>query len=402
MQKNGENELNNNIIGKKTKNNTMHAGKLADESEEFSTDPCRLAFYIGSLNKGGAERVFINLAEYFLGQGYQVVMVTQYRKENEYELPEGIDRVISDITPQETTKSRIVNFFRRMRKLHRIWKTWRPNLVLSCVGKNNFMTVVTTMFTKTKPVVSVVGEAREEYPNFLMKMLANLLFPLATGVILQTERSRTFFSERVGKKAVILPNSLNPNFLRPRYEGERDKRIVSVGRLDANKNHEMMIRAFAKLMEKYPEYTLTIYGDGELLDHLHTTIGALNAEERIFLPGVIPNVAEKIEKASLFLLTSYSEGVSNALIEAMALGLPVIATDVPSGGTVELIKHGENGWIIPVGDEKALTEAMDTILSDAALAEKLGEQAHKLQERFSPERVNRQWQTYFEQCLGKA
>lgn len=355
----------------------------------------KIAFYIGSLHKGGAERVFVNLAEYFLNQDFQIVMVTQYQKEDEYELAEGIKRVISDITPQETTKSRILNFFRRMGKLHRIWKTEKPDLVLSCVGKNNFMTIVTTMFTKTKPVVSVVGEAQEEYPNRLMKTLANVLFPFAAGVILQTERSRAFFSKRVNKTAVILPNSLNPLFLRPEFSGEREKRIVSVGRLDANKNHEMMIRAWANLAEKYPDYTLTIYGEGELREYLQKLIASLGLSAKVFLPGVIPNVAEEIERASLFLLTSYSEGVSNALIEAMALGLPVIATDVPSGGTVELIQHGQNGWIIPVGDGKALEEAMDRLLADSALAAELGHQAHKLQERFAPEQVNGQWKAYF-------
>lgn len=383
-QKKGEIESNNGII---QKDNTSNAGKLA--------------FYIGSLHKGGAERVFVNLAEYFLGQGYQVVMVTQYRKEDEYVLVDGIDRVISDITPQEITGSRILNFYRRLRKLHRIWKQEKPDLVLSCVGKNNFMTVVTTMFTRTKAVVSVVGEAKEEYPTKLMKTLANLLFPYATGVILQTERSRAFFSKIVGKTAVILPNSLNPLFIRPRFQGEREKRIVSVGRLDANKNHEMMIRVFANLIAKYPEYTLTIYGEGELREYLQELILVLKLEGKVFLPGIIPDVAEKIEKAALFLLTSNSEGVSNALIEAMALGLPVIATDVPSGGTVELIQHGENGWIIPVGDAVALEEAMDGILSDSELADRLGKEAHKLQERLAPEHVNTQWKAYFEACMNK-
>ena len=377
-----QNELNNNMDGQKKRKFEKNAGKVA--------------FYIGSLHKGGAERVFVNLAEYFLNQDYQVLMVTQYQKEDEYELACGIDRVISDITTQETTDSRIVNFWRRLEKLHRIWKQEKPDVVLSCAGKNNFMTIVSTMFTKTKPVVSVVGEAKEEYPGKLMRMLANLLFPLAAGVVLQTERSRSFFSKRVGKTAVILPNSLNPLFIRPAFQGEREKRIVSVGRMDANKNHEMMIRAFAKLAAKYPEYTLTIYGDGELRSHLEKLIDSLELSDKVFLPGVILNVADEIEKASLFLLTSYSEGVSNALIEAMALGLPVIATDVPSGGTVELIEHGKNGWIIPVGDETALEKAMDKLLSDRELAESLGMQARRVQERFAPERVNRQWQAYFE------
>lgn len=384
-KKDQKNELNNNKKAEDVKKERKYAGKLA--------------FYIGSLNKGGAERVFVNLAEYFQNKGYQIVMVTQYQKENEYVLAEGIRRVISDIPPEETTGSRAVNFYRRMSRLHRIWKKERPDLVLSCVGKNNFMAVVTTMFTKTKPVVSVVGEAKEEYPNRLMKALANLLFPFASGVILQTERSKSFFSQRVSRTSVILPNSLNPLFIRERFRGEREKRIVSVGRLDANKNHEMMIRAFAGLAGRYPEYTLTIYGEGELREHLQKLIASLGLEEKVFLPGVVPDVAERIEKAALFLLVSYSEGVSNALIEALALGLPVIATDVPSGGTQELIRHGENGLIIPPGDEEALKTAMDRLLSDGEYAARLGEQAHKIQERLAPERVNRQWQEYFESIL---
>lgn len=360
-----------------------------------------ICFYIGSLHKGGAERVFVNLAEYFRQEGYRVTMVTQYRfpQEEEYVLPAGVKRVLSDLTENELSNSRIINFIRRVRKLRRIWKREKPNLVLSCIGKNNFMTVVTTMATRTKAVVSVVGEAKEEYPGRLMRLLANLLFPYADGVILQTERSRSFFHRRVGKRAVILPNSLNPDFIRPRYEGVREKRIVSVGRMDDNKNHEMMLRAFAALADRYPEHTLTLYGDGERKGYLRKLAEELGIAGRVRMPGVIPDVAAQIEKAELFLLTSYSEGVSNALIEALALGLPVIATDVPSGGTVELIEDGVNGVVIPPGDTAALERAMDRLLGDPAYADSLGKRAAAIQERLAPKRVNGLWQEYFEKIM---
>ena len=362
-----------------------------------------ICFYIGSLHKGGAERVFVNLAEYFQKIGYRVTMVTQYRfpEEEEYAMPAGVRRVLSDLTEEELSNSRAVNLYRRIQKLHRIWKREKPNLVLSCIGKNNFMTVVTTMLTHTRSVVSVVGEAREEYPGRLMRMLANHLFLFADGIILQTERSRSFFHKRVGRRAVILPNSLNPDFIKARYEGERDKRIVSVGRMDANKNHEMMLRAFAALADRYPDHTLTIYGDGELRGYLENLAGQLRIADRVVMPGVIPDVAKQIEKASLFLLTSYSEGVSNALIEALATGLPVIATDVPSGGTVELIVDEVNGLIIPAGDEKALERAMDRLLGDADYADRLGREASKIQKRLAPERVNGLWREYFEKIMAK-
>lgn len=367
-----------------------------NENKERKT----IAFYIGSLRKGGAERVFVNLAEYFQGEGYRVVMVTQYRREDEYDLPVGMDRILSDIGEEKVTASRVVNFFRRFNKLHAIWKKEKPNLVLSCIGKNNFMAVATTVGTRTKAVVSVVGEAKEEYPSKRMRMLADVLFSQAAGVILQTERSRGFFCRKVGEKAVILPNSLNPAFIRPRYEGVREKEIVSVGRMDANKNHEMQLRAFAALKDKYPEYILVIYGEGELRAHIEDLAAALGIAERVSLPGVVPDVASRIWRASLFLLTSYSEGVSNALIEALALGLPVIATDVPSGGTEELMRDGENGLVIPPGDQAALARAMDRLLGDPAYANSLGRKAVGIQDRLAPERVNPMWKDYFEKIIN--
>lgn len=356
----------------------------------------KIAFYIGSLRKGGAERVFVNLADYFQREGYRVVMVTQYRFGEEYDLPDGVGRVLSDIGEEEVTSSRIRNFFRRLNKLHAIWKEQKADLVLSCIGKNNFMAVVSTWGTGTKAVVSVVGEAAEEYPTNIMRMLANLLFPRAAGVILQTERSRAFFHRSVGEKAVVLPNSLNPAFVRPRFEGEREKEIVSVGRMDDNKNHEMQLRAFAALSPAFSDYTLTIYGDGERRSSIEELAGKLGISERVRLPGVVPDIADRIGRASLFLLTSYSEGVSNALIEALALGLPVIATDVPSGGTEELMEDGVNGLIIPAGDQKALEEAMQKMLGDPVYADRLGREAAKIQERLAPGRVNALWKAYFE------
>ena len=175
---------------------------------------------------------------------------------------------------------------------------------------------------------------------------------------------------------------------------------MSVGRMDANKNHGMQLRAFAALRHKYPDYELVIYGDGELRTSIEETAEELGIADRVSLPGVVPDVAAHIERASLFLLTSYSEGVSNALIEALALGLPVIATDVPSGGTEELMEDGVNGLVIPTGDLAALEGAMDRLLGDKDYADRLGREAAKIQERLSPERVNPLWKAYFEGIIN--
>lgn len=369
------------------------------KTEERRHSGKKIAFYIGSLKKGGAERVFVNLAEYFYKTGYQVTMVTQYTAENEYVISKGIERVISDLSDSEISDNRIVNFHRRTAKLRRIWRTVRPDLILSCIGKNNFMAVVTTLFSKIKVVVSIVGEPTEEYNSTVMRVLAKVLFIKADGIVLQTEDSKVFFPQYLLKKSVILQNSLNPLFIQDRYEGVRDRQIVSVGRLDANKNQTMLIEAFARIAVRYPEYSVVCYGDGESRAQLEALIERFNLQGRVQLPGITTDVAGMIRKASVFVLTSYTEGMPNALIEAMALGLPVISTDCPCGGPKELIRQGENGMLIPVGDVEALAASLVTLLEDTEFMEKLGRKAAQIQDRLNPERTNQQWKEYFEQIL---
>ena len=246
-----------------------------------------VAFYIGSLKKGGAERVFVNLATYFLEQGCNVTMVTQYKKENEYELPAGIRRVISDLTPEEEG-GRIANLFRRYRKLRRIFREIHADVVLSTIGKNNFMALLANAFLPTKVVVSVVAEPTEEYPTKGMRLLAKTLFYAADGIVMQTADAVRFFQPSLQKKCVILKNSLNPAFVRPRYEDDRPQDIVAVGRMDENKNQRMAIRAFCKIAEQFPDARLILYGDGPLRRELTEEVRSLDMSERILL--LLPSV----------------------------------------------------------------------------------------------------------------
>ena len=359
-----------------------------------------IAFYIGSLHKGGAERVFVNLAEYFYEQGYQVTIVTQYQYENEYTYSEGIVRILSDLTPWEEG-NRLSNILRRHRKLRRIWKIQKPDLVLSCIGKNNFMAILTTLFLKTKVVVSVVGEPTEEYYTGVMRFLAKTLFLLADGIVLQTKEASRFFPVKIRNKAVILKNSLNPAFIKERFEGDREKVIVSVGRLDANKNQALLLRAFLAIAEEYPDYRVILYGEGEERAKLEQIVKEAGLRSRIGLPGVTTDVVKAIYKASVFVLTSNTEGMPNALIEAMALGLPVISTDCPCGGPKDLIQQKENGILIPVHDEKALQVALRFLLDNPEHAQEMGRKAATIQKELDPAVTNQAWENYFELIIEK-
>ena len=359
-----------------------------------------VAFYIGSLKKGGAERVFVNLASWFLARGYEVTMVTQYQKENEYELPKGVKRVLSDLTPEEEG-GRLANIWRRFRKLRRIFRETGAALVLSTIGKNNFMAILANAFMPTKVVVSVVAEPTEEYPNALMRFLAKTLFYFADGIVMQTTDAVRFFQKSLQKKCVILKNSLNPDFVRPRFAGARQQDIVAVGRMDDNKNQRMAIRAFGRLAERFPQTRLILYGDGPLKEELEKETAQSPQAGRIFFPGRVTDVPERIEKAYAFVLTSFTEGMPNTLIEAMSLGLACVSTDCPCGGPRDLIRDGENGFLVPTDDDEALVQRLAELLSDPERADRIGREAAKLQQEYAPEKVNAEWERYFAGIAGR-
>lgn len=354
----------------------------------------KIIFYVGSLTKGGAQRVIINLTESLLEKGYGITIVTTVKERDEYELPKGAKRKISDLTEKEINKSRLINLGSRLKKLRRIWKEEKPDLIVSFIGKNNFMAILTSFGLKIPVVVSVRGEPTEEYYTGLLRFLARYLFRAVSGIILQTEDSKKFFPKKTLEKAVVLPNPLNPLFLEEQYQREPKKKIVLVGRIDKNKNQRMAIRAFSKISSDFPDYWMEIWGDGEDREVLTELIKDLGMEEKIFLCGVTNEVKEKMKTASLYLLTSNTEGMPNSLMEAMALGLPVISTDCPCGGPKELIQNGKNGLLVPVGDEEAMAKAMKQVLKNKELREELGKNALKIREQLHPETVNAKWEEY--------
>lgn len=360
-----------------------------------------IAMLIGALTRGGSERVMVNLAEYLAGQGWQVTLVTQYLREGEYPLSTAVQRIISDITPAETGKSRILNFVRRFKKLRNIWKVQKPDLILSFIGKNNMMALLTSRFLHIPVAVSVRGEPSMEYYNGWMRLLAKQLFRFADGVILQTSRCSAFFPKAVRQKAVIMKNPVSREFFREPYRGERRREVTAVGRLDENKNHEMLIRAFAGISGEFPEYSLVIYGEGELRGYLTELAEKLGLSERVSLPGAVGNVADAIYKTGVFVLTSNTEGVPNTLIEAMALGLPVIATDCPCGGPADLIEHRVNGILIPVQNQSELQENLQFLLNNLQEMESMGAAARKTAAIYRPEIVCEEWEKYLNYLVSR-
>lgn len=361
----------------------------------------KIAFYIGSLDKGGAERVIANLAEYFYSQNYEVYVVTKLKEKDEYTLSSGITRIIADITAEEETNSRIGNLYARIRKLRKIWKEMKPDVIVSFIRKNNVMAIVSSRFLNIPVVVSVRSDPKRELQGKVMKLLSLFLFHFADGIVLQTKQARDFFPKSLQKKAVILPNSINPAFLNVQNKVEKQKEIVAVGRIDKNKNQRMLVEAFLEIANDYPDWCVRLYGDGEESLKLKELVKKVGMEKQVFFMGQVSNVAEEVCKASIFVLPSKCEGMPNALIEAMTLGTAVISTDCPCGGPADLIQNGENGILIGVDDKNALKEALIKVINDEKYRYKLASNASRIIEKLHPDIVNGQWKEYLEANLRK-
>lgn len=361
----------------------------------------KIVFYTASLAKGGAQRVIVNLAESLIKKGYPVTIVTTAKGEQEYTISEKINRVYSDITEEETTSNRIKNFFARCGKLRKIWKQEDAGVIVAFIGKNNFMALLTAFGLGIPVITSVRGEPMEEYYNGVLRLLSKTLMGLSAGLILQTPDAKAYFPKWIQKKAVILDNPLNPEFIDEYYTGERKKEIVTVGRLDSNKNQKLIIDAFCKIAEKFPDYNLILYGDGEDREFLTEYVKKSPYASQIFLPGPIKNVKARIQKAKIFVLSSNTEGMPNCLLEAMALGIPSISTDCPCGGPKMLMEGKENGILVPVKDTDAMAKAMEQLLTDEELWEKCSKNAYKLTKELHPNKVNKKWEEYINSVMNR-
>ena len=359
----------------------------------------KVAFYISSLAKGGAQRVIINLAEHLIRQGIEVIIVTTKVEKEEYNLPDGVKRIISEIVAKESG-NRIQNLFRRVHKLRTIWRQEKPSIIISFVGKNNFMAIFSSVFFDVKTIVSVRGEPNAEYYTPIMKLFAKSIMGLADGLILQTRQAKEFFPKWIQRKSMILPNPLTPEFTIASVHKKREiHTIVSIGRIDQNKNHKLLIDAFERIEKRYPDLKLIVYGDGELRESILQSIAGNDYEEKIQFPGLSSDVLTDLQNADLFILSSNTEGMPNALMEAMSLGLPVISTDCPCGGPAELIQNHVNGLLVPVGDVKAMEDAIIELLNDQNLTNYISDNALKIRTTHSPEVVNCQWMEYIQRHL---
>lgn len=223
---------------------------------------------------------------------------------------------------------------------------------------------------------------RNDPAHFSGKRLRDWSYRKSEKLVLQTEDMKRCFSKDIQKKAVVIPNPVSDDMPEP-YTGERKKRIVAVGRLQPQKNHKLLLEAFADFQKICHDYELHIFGVGELETMLIQRAEELHIADNVVFRGFSASVKEEIWDSAMFVLSSDYEGISNSMIEALAMGIPVISTDCPAGGSRMYIKNNENGILVPVGDKKALAEAMMKLARNPEFAKQLSVNAVKVKEQYA-------------------
>lgn len=358
----------------------------------------KLMFCIGEMKKGGAERVVANLSNYLIKHNEEVNIITTIKGKSFYELDKKIN--LDGLDDDKLHKNFIIKNKKRLKKLKAILKNKKPDIIVSFLPEPSYRVLFLKIFNRQlKVIVSVRNDPKVEYKSRINRLIMKLLYPLADGFVFQTKEAQEYFSKKIQNKSVIIPNPINEDFICEPYNGEREKIIVTVGRLEEQKNHKMLIEAFSKLPEEFKEYKLIIYGEGSLRNKLEEQINELKLKNRVLLPGQVDNVKEKIYKASLFVLSSKYEGMPNALMEAMALGIPCISTDCPCGGPRFLIKNGYNGYLVPVNDTCSLLKTMQNVLNKNQT--EASQKVHKIAVDLHPNKINKEWEKYIVKIISE-
>ena len=362
----------------------------------------KVMFVIARMQYGGAERVMAELANWFAGMGHQVTLVSGYDFPSVYPL-DGRIKTLWSAGHQDgkTRPGRMIGF---IRDLCRMMEEDRPDAVVSFLTDINIMVIPACKWMRVPVIVSERNDPARNPASRVKRWLRRLTYPFADGFVFQTEQAKSWFSKRIQQKSAVIPNPLlaaslpSPSCGSGKLPGG-GLRVVSVGRLEPQKNQKLLISGFAAFARNHPGATLHIYGEGSLREQLAGQIMALGMQNRIFLEGTAADIPAAIHTADIFVLTSDYEGMPNSLLEAMACGLACIAADCPSGGCKTLIRPMHNGILFPVGDEKGLVGALERLAADDQLRRTLAANALQVREEYAGDKINRAWMAYIRRVM---
>jgi len=362
-------------------------------------------FFIAPSLAGGLGRIIVYLLRYLDRSKFELSVVVLDSRNDYKEL------VPSDVKIIFLDKKGRFDFFRLILSLSRIIKIENPFTIFAFSTYINYLSVLAKMLSISKiPLFlsernNLLISLKNERFTFIKKIIIRNLYPKANAIIAPSEGVKRDLIVNFGikeKKCKLIYNGTDLDNIKilsmepvdhPWFK-ENIPVIVACGRLSKQKNYPMLLKSIEIIKEKQSA-RLLILGDGEERSKLESLVRKFGIRDKIDFLGFQKTPFKFIAKATLFVLTSLWEGFPNVLVEAMACGVPVISTNCPSGAD-EIITNGINGMIIPVNNEKALSEAIMRLLKNNSLRKRLAEEGRKRAEDFRIEKMVAEYEQIIE------
>lgn len=346
----------------------------------------KILLVIHSLNSvGGAETILVHYANYFVSKG-DVVSICILDNENVYF---DLDSRLS-LYRKESDKN---SFLSQIMFIKSTIKQFNPDIVLSSVSAVNILSTIAANMAKKPIVMAEHSSYANGLKNKVWKFLRRLVYPFADKLIILTEEDKEKY--HYVKDVQVLRN---PLMLHQNHVGlERENIIFAAGRLEYIKGFDMLIEAFSTLNQ--PNWKLMIAGEGSERKALESLIESLNLKEKVILLGFVEDMEYVYRNASIFVLSSRTEGFPGALCEAMGYGCASIAFDCETGPK-EIIHHGESGILVPANDVKKLSQEMDQLINDKERRVFLGKNAQSIKDELDIERLGTQWREIFKNIIS--
>ncbi|MBE9044416.1 glycosyltransferase family 4 protein [Pleurocapsales cyanobacterium LEGE 10410] len=359
----------------------------------------RITLVTPSLYSGGAERVVVSLAEGFQLQGHQTTVITGSEPSHDfYQLPPGVDRTALGIMKNSHGSiDAIKNNLKRISLIRKAIQLSCPDIVISHLTEFNILTTLALLNTNHPVIIAEHCDPNLISYGRLWEILRRIVYPFAGRLVSVSQGVEDYFTWLPQAKKIVI---YNPFFI-PHNSGvevveipagvnPEQQWIMSMGRLTQQKGFDLLLEAFAQVAPQHPDWQLVILGEGELRSDLEQLITKLNLQERVVLPGRVKDPFPLLRRAQLFVMSSRFEGFPLAHGEAMLCGLPVIATDCPSGPR-ELIRDGVDGILVPNQDRSALARAIERLISNPEERQRLAMSAPEVGIRFSLNKIIQRW-----------
>lgn len=359
-----------------------------------------IIFVTNSLGFGGAEKMLTFVAGALADRGHNCTIINlngvpDYVNTQRQSVSDKV-KVFETKCPSGDNK----NLY-STRKIIEIAKLQKANVIVAFTEYPNMYAKLASAKLGIPSIMSERGDPSRTSGGGIKSKLAKFLVNRSKGGVFQTGGAMAYYGRGLRKRGIVIPN---PIFIKGEIPevcfDDREKSVVSVGRLDnEQKRYDVMLEAFAIFSKKHPDYVLKLYGRGGDEEEIKQWVIDLGLADKVHFMGLTSTPMQDIAKDGIFLITSDYEGISNSLLEAMAVGLPCVSTDHTPGGARLLIQDHENGLLAPIQDSEELARAMCEFAEDKELAKSCGEKAKEVTTRFAPDKIIDMWENYIRKIV---